>query len=398
MKKTYLLNLLLAITVFISLNDGYAQCTPGSYTAQGFYPNPLIGLDSAYAGIQYYDTITVVVPTDTMRTIPVHGTLNLDVNYYRIDSIVGLPTGYTYECSTIDCKFLGGSSGCMAITGPAPTVSQMGQVYPFTIYYTPNYYHSSLGDFDYLQEENTDYNIAVSANLLNNCAPNPQYITSGIHPSPMSGLKDAYVGDWYVDTMTVVVPADSNMVVSGIPGIDVNIDYFHLYEIDGLPTGFYYSCSISDCKIPGGSSGCVTIFGTPPTANMVGHYPLTITYYYYGYVPIINDYSNAGFTTTMDYDIDISIPTSMGESKGNELTIYPNPSKGIFNYEFIADNTNAILNVFDHTGRLVVTENFKTLEGSMVKRSIDLTNQASGMYHLQLINTDKVLNQKLILK
>ncbi|MBI2967790.1 MAG: T9SS type A sorting domain-containing protein [Bacteroidetes bacterium] len=117
MKKA---NLLLAGALLLSLGWAAAQvCTPDpQYTGDGIYPP--CPMDTAFTGQAYSYIITVNVPADT--TINPFGTIAIDS--LKITNVNGLPTGLTnYQCSPPSCTWLGGTSGCILISG---TPSQTG--------------------------------------------------------------------------------------------------------------------------------------------------------------------------------------------------------------------------------------------------------------------------------
>lgn len=88
-------SLLLLGALFVNLQS-FAQCIPDSLITgpPGIYPNTL----EQIPGCQYSETdITFLLPRDT--TTEVFGqTLTLPFNYFRIDSIKGLPDGMGWAC------------------------------------------------------------------------------------------------------------------------------------------------------------------------------------------------------------------------------------------------------------------------------------------------------------
>lgn len=99
------------------------QCVPDTTVPNvpGIYPNSL----PAAVGCQYYEQdITFVFPRDTVTAL---GTLPFD--FFKIDSIVGLPPGMQWECNLApDCKYItnpdsvnADTIGCIRLFG-TPTV------------------------------------------------------------------------------------------------------------------------------------------------------------------------------------------------------------------------------------------------------------------------------------
>ncbi|HRI00550.1 MAG TPA: T9SS type A sorting domain-containing protein [Saprospiraceae bacterium] len=79
--------------------------------------------------------------------------------------------------------------------------------------------------------------------------------------------------------------------------------------------------------------------------------------------------------------------TSVGEYELNTpITIFPNPSHGIFTFQF-ADLSLHEIELFDLTGKIKLKENFLT------NSKLDLSNFADGIY---ILRVDQKLNSKLI--
>jgi len=84
--------------------------------------------------------------------------------------------------------------------------------------------------------------------------------------------------------------------------------------------------------------------------------------------------------------------TGINELAKQGITIYPNPTHGVF---YINNETNEEMQlmIMDVAGRLVVN---KTLYNSI--NTIDISEQSSGIYIIQLTRGEDTYNSKLILK
>ena len=84
--------------------------------------------------------------------------------------------------------------------------------------------------------------------------------------------------------------------------------------------------------------------------------------------------------------------------KINYIDIYPNPSENLFNISFeseeIQDLKVRILNIL---GEEILNENLEQFIGEYTKR-INLSNNAKGIYFLEIGKTDGIINKKLILQ
>jgi hypothetical protein len=83
------------------------------------------------------------------------------------------------------------------------------------------------------------------------------------------------------------------------------------------------------------------------------------------------------------------------QSKADSLiTIFPNPSTGIFTLQRATD-AKATVVVYDVLGNSCLSLNIN--EGEGIKQ-IDLTNFPKGIYHLQLLEGEKVYSQKIVIQ
>jgi len=85
--------------------------------------------------------------------------------------------------------------------------------------------------------------------------------------------------------------------------------------------------------------------------------------------------------------------TSIAEENKSELTIYPNPSTGIFAVEIISDveGSEQQVEVYNTTGRLIYS-----VSSQSQSFSIDLSGFDSGLYHLIIRNENGTIQRKLI--
>ena len=83
----------------------------------------------------------------------------------------------------------------------------------------------------------------------------------------------------------------------------------------------------------------------------------------------------------------------------NNLDVYPNPSRDIFNVSFTSEETqNLDIKIINMVGKVVYTENLEQFVGEYTKQ-IDLTTYTKGIYFLEITTTnDGVINKKLILQ
>ena len=94
-------------------------------------------------------------------------------------------------------------------------------------------------------------------------------------------------------------------------------------------------------------------------------------------------------------------PTSIklaGESLIANLTIYPNPSRDKFNVSFTSDTKqNLSVRILNVIGEELINENLEQFIGEYTKQ-INLSDNAKGIYFLEIETNDGIINKKLILQ
>jgi hypothetical protein len=94
-------------------------------------------------------------------------------------------------------------------------------------------------------------------------------------------------------------------------------------------------------------------------------------------------------------------PTSVrieGGSTINNLSIYPNPSRDVFNITFTSEEIqNLKVRVLNLIGEELINDKLEQFIGEYTK-AIDLSENAKGIYFLEIETNDGVINKKLILQ
>jgi len=110
----------------------------------------------------------------------------------------------------------------------------------------------------------------------------------------------------------------------------------------------------------------------------------------------IQDASADKFMFWVD-DIEISTVTNINDNLSQTtVSVYPNPSKGIFNLDIFGNN-NAMVNVVNIQGQQVFAKEYDNIAGKL-ETKIDLSEYAKGIYYLTVITNDKVFNDKIIVE
>ena len=86
-----------------------------------------------------------------------------------------------------------------------------------------------------------------------------------------------------------------------------------------------------------------------------------------------------------------------GASSIDNLTIYPNPSRDIFNISFISESIQRLdIRIINQLGEIIFDDIHEKFVGEYTK-SVNLKNYAKGVYFLEIITDGGVVNKKLVL-
>ena len=111
---------------------------------------------------------------------------------------------------------------------------------------------------------------------------------------------------------------------------------------------------------------------------------------FYVYNPNQQDSDNDGEGDECDPDDGIGI-----EEVENGLLIYPNPTSGLVNLEYLnGDNSNVILKVINSVGQTIIFDNLSSNE-SVVSTTIDLSEYSKGIYQLQIIDSNQLFTNTI---
>ncbi|MCS6917600.1 MAG: T9SS type A sorting domain-containing protein [Chitinophagales bacterium] len=128
----WIITLLFAAGFFFA--NGQA-CIPNNDTVSGIEPDTLA---PAIVQIPYEEVIYFRLPADTVVDLVFGGYVIYDVHLcidsLTIDSVQGLPQGFSYACHVPWCSVKGGDNGCAKISGTA-TPDQVG-IYPLQVFVT----------------------------------------------------------------------------------------------------------------------------------------------------------------------------------------------------------------------------------------------------------------------
>ncbi|MAN49582.1 MAG: hypothetical protein CMD04_02025, partial [Flavobacteriales bacterium] len=113
-----------------------------------------------------------------------------------------------------------------------------------------------------------------------------------------------------------------------------------------------------------------------------------------------NDGSNTSpFSSTYIFNTPSSrLPDDVVSNSITELNIYPNPSLGIVNINFIANEKEDVyLNIRNSYGKTIYVDRKKQFIGTYSK-VLDLEGHSKGVYYIQLFSNKKIINKQILIQ
>jgi hypothetical protein len=77
-----------------------------------------------------------------------------------------------------------------------------------------------------------------------------------------------------------------------------------------------------------------------------------------------------------------------------EISIYPNPSQGIFTMDFKNNTFESVISIYDVLGNCVLNK----ASGNDTHLNFNLSNQTKGIYFMKLQTKEKVVTQKILVQ
>lgn len=197
------------------------------------------GLPDACINTPYSQTIFVHPPA-MFNT----GVIIVPVNSFRIDSVINLPEGISYTCSTEDCLFKADSVSCIYLSG-IPTAENSEEVYELKIFITINAGIAFQATFPDPALAPGEYNIAMHPEGDPACGtvpvldiePTPEWIS--LYPNPIGDFLNVEISGERAPVSNIRIWDQSGLLVKELPVDGLSgLQQFYLGE---LPAGFYIS-------------------------------------------------------------------------------------------------------------------------------------------------------------
>jgi hypothetical protein len=244
--------LLFAFANVIALgSQAQTVCIPNpiyvSLGIPGVYPNPLIqaNLTDGEQNVAYTEFFTTIVPADTTIDLSAYAggfplpAVTVSVNYQEVTALDGLPTGLNYVCDPSNCQWVGGTNGCIKLSG---TPTQAGT---FTVSMSTGYNVSVPQGIPVLGGTaltipipGLSWGLNIIGVGVDNQDPNALHITQNI-PNPFHGTTTI--------RFTAPKPTKVDLTVTDLAGRVVSTQQFAAtvgsnaltYDATALPAGIY---------------------------------------------------------------------------------------------------------------------------------------------------------------
>jgi len=183
-------------------------------------------------------------------------------------------------------------------------------------------------------------------------------------------------GNYSEITFNVAIEDTTDPTITCVGNQAVDANSFHVYVVNGTefdPTATDDNCGIASVINDFNSSNTLANAQLPEGMNTI---EWTIT-------------DNGGNTAVCSYTITVNTYVGIDDIAGNEISVYPNPTNGIFNIETSKKPLN--IEITDITGKSIYSSN-----STNNNAEIDLSNKASGVYLIKIRTENGIISEKII--
>jgi len=217
----------------------------------------------------------------------------------------------------------------------------------------------------------------------------------GIYPDSATGLPHAITNMPYNTVIQVKVGTDT--LVSVTPPVSAHIVSIDITNVLGLPTGFSYTCNPSNCSFPGGSDACINITGLPPSASMMGPYPLVVELTVHATIIGIPQTQTVNDS---DYTLYIDSTTGIATIERNNFSVgqnQPNPAKFTTNIPVTLMHADQLsLTISNLIGEKIITGTYDFQRGRNLI-PVDLHGVQEGIYIYTISNGRNSITKRMII-
>ncbi len=232
-----------------------------------------------------------------------------------------------------------------------------------------------------------------TATTFSQCVPDPVITQNipGVYPDSATGLPHAYVGIPYNTVMHVYVPVDTTYL-----SLPATIDSIKVTGVSGLPSGFTYTCTPSNCVFPGGTNACILLQGSAPGAGMIGVYPLVVLMTVYGKVATIPQTLSE---TNDNYSIVIESSTGLWSLSNGSFAVKQNSPNPFSRYTVIPVSSRTAgkvnLKISDLLGNIVFNQDREVQKG-ISNLQVDAQDLKAGVYIYTVSDGKNTVTRRLV--
>jgi hypothetical protein len=99
----------------------------------------------------------------------------------------------------------------------------------------------------------------------------------------------------------------------------------------------------------------------------------------------------ADFGTSVIYSFTVGYTVNVDEVSLDELNVYPNPANEVLHIDLPTNTGNALVRVFDASGRVVITK-----ELNVQSASLDISNLAAGLYNVVVSHDGQQVHRRIV--
>lgn len=214
----------------------------------------------------------------------------------------------------------------------------------------------------------------------------------GIYPDTVTGLPHAVVGQTYGSTINVKVITDTVYL-----GFTVPIDSVTIDNVNGLPPGFNFSCTPSTCGFPGGSNGCIFLFGPAPTPFMAGSYAISVDVTAYGRIagtPTHISNTINGYKIVIDTTTGISGIEKLNFSIGQNT---PNPARSTATIPVTLQHPDDVTVSISNLLGKEISSHVYNLQKGKNSVQVDVRELQPGIYLYSVSNGKNTVTRRMII-
>lgn len=220
------------------------------------------------------------------------------------------------------------------------------------------------------------------------CTPQYQDSTFGAWPDTTTNFAPAYVNIPYVQLLDFKAPSDAGDIEPTFSGFE--IQSYTVTSVTGLPSGFTYNCSATNCQYIGGNAGCANLVGTA-SPGQEGTYNLSITITAVVLISPLLPTSDIPYTFN-GYRL-VILPQELSTTmvSPDQVYIYPNPATSTVNV--VNSHLYESLEIYSVNGQLISN---RTIVSSEEK--VDISDLKEGVYFMHLIKDGTASIHKFVKK